>query len=342
LACAAVLVLCLAPAAGASPELRPTPRPGSDVSIFAPLATAAMPGPAPDAPVADMQAVPEAPAPNAAPAPLTVDAVRRAADAALARASAAAAGNGPAPPLAEVAVRLRPAPRPALAGAVEERPGAAGFPPRPAARPAALGQGERPAAMPRPLPRKEDVPRAAWDSRPEGALLTRAALSALAGHGAPLTRSQPADIAAWCPAYPTAGEAQRAAFWAGFLSTLAKHESRWRADAVGGGGQWFGLLQIGPATARGYGCRATSGTHLVHGPANLSCAVRILAATVPRDAAIAAGGRGAAADWGPMTVPEKRSEMQAWLRRQEYCTAPQARRPAPRPASLGALSSRAG
>jgi hypothetical protein len=273
-----------------------------------------------------------------------VDAVRRAADAALARASAAAtaAGNGLAESLSTVSARLRPAPRPALIGAVDGRPVATGIPPRPAVRPAALGRGKGPAAVPRPLPRKEDVPRAAWDARPEGALLTRAALSALAGHGAPLTRSQPADIAAWCPAYPGADEAQRAAFWAGFLSALAKHESRWRADAVGGGGQWFGLLQIGPATARGYGCRATSGAHLVHGPANLSCAVRILAATVPRDAAIAAGGRGAAADWGPMTVPEKRSEMQAWLRGQEYCAAPQARRPAPRPASLGPMPSRAG
>lgn len=202
----------------------------------------------------------------------------------------------------------------------------------------AAEQSALPRADIRPVARPDSLatvlPKARWDHRPRASRWTRAALSALAQHGAPLVESVPRDIAQWCPGYLKAGPAQRRAFWTGFMSALAKHESTYRADAVGGGGLWYGLLQILPATARGYGCRARSGAALKDGPANLSCAVRILAVTVPRDSAIAirdSRWRGVAADWGPMRSARKRADMAAWLRGQSYCAMGRSLRPVARP-----------
>lgn len=158
-----------------------------------------------------------------------------------------------------------------------------------------------------------------WDHRPEASVWTEASMTALSSHGAALAETVPADIERWCPAYPTAGVTDRRAFWAGLFSALAKHESTWNPEAVGGGGRWFGLLQISPATARAYGCAATSAEALRDGAANLRCAIRIAARTVPRDGVVAAGG-GIAADWGPMTVAAKREEIAAWTRAQPYCS----------------------
>ena len=154
-----------------------------------------------------------------------------------------------------------------------------------------------------------------WDHRPEADAWTRATLAALNAHGAVLPALVPADIDAWCPAYRGAGEAQRRAFWAGLLSALAKHESTWNPRAVGGGGLWYGLVQIAPGTARGHGCRATSGAALKDGSANLSCAVRIAARQVPKQNTVAEGMR----DWGPFHSSSKRAEMSAWTRSQSYC-----------------------
>jgi len=189
----------------------------------------------------------------------------------------------------------------------------------------------------RPHPRTMEIPNARWDHRPGGAAWTRSALSALAQHGAPLVQSVPRDIATWCPGYVSGGETQRRSFWVGFLSTLAKHESTYRAKAVGGGGLWYGLLQILPSTARGYGCRATSGGELTDGPDNLSCAIRIMARTVPRDNAIAVNDgrwRGVAADWGPLRSTDKMADMTSWLRGQEYCAITRSPRPPLRPRSI--------
>nr|WP_245972212.1 transglycosylase SLT domain-containing protein [Rhodovulum robiginosum] len=158
-----------------------------------------------------------------------------------------------------------------------------------------------------------------WDHRPEAARWTEASLAALQGPGAPLVDLVPADITAWCPAYPEAGPAQRRAFWAGLFSALAKHESTWNPGAVGGGGRWFGLVQIAPATARGYGCQARSGEDLKNGTLNLSCAIRIAAHTVPRDGVVAKGGRGIAADWGPFHSAAKRTDIATWTAQQSYC-----------------------
>lgn len=188
--------------------------------------------------------------------------------------------------------------------------------------------------LPRPPGRDGDMPRTRWEHRTDSPIWTRAALSALKGHGAPLTRTVPRDIADWCPAYQDADATRRAQFWVGFLSALAKYESTWKPGAVGGGGQWYGLLQILPATARGYGCRAGSGEALKHGPSNLSCALRIMATTVPRDRAIALRDgrwRGVAADWGPMRSDAKRREMARWLRSQSYCRPLSSTRPRLRP-----------
>lgn len=198
-----------------------------------------------------------------------------------------------------------------------------------------------PAAI-RPRARPEALPRMAWGQTPGTALWTRAALSALQGHAAALAQTVPRDIAAWCPAYPQADAAARRAFWAGFASALARHESGHRAAAVGGGGLYHGLLQILPATAAGYGCHARSGADLQNGAANLSCGLRIMARTVARDGVIAVQDgrwRGVAADWGPMRSPAKRAQMQGWLRQQVYCRPLSAVRPRARPAGQGMAQS---
>lgn len=183
----------------------------------------------------------------------------------------------------------------------------------------------------RPAMRQGRVPATRWQARSEAALWTRSMLSALKGHASPLVASVPRDIADWCPGYAANSASGRAAFWAGFASALAKHESTYRPEAVGGGGRWYGLLQILPATARGYGCRAGTGAALKDGAENLSCALRIMAVTVPRDNAVSLRDgrwRGVAADWGPMRSPAKRRDMAAWLRSQAYCQTPQT---SPRP-----------
>lgn len=162
-------------------------------------------------------------------------------------------------------------------------------------------------------------PGAAWDHKEEGAEWTRAVLAALDGPGAALVDDVPRDAARFCPAFEQAERAERKAFWVAFLSALAEKESTWREDVSGGGGRWHGLLQISPATAKGYGCRADSVDALKDGPANLRCAVRIMAATVGRDGVIAEGGGGVAADWGPLARAGQRDEIAAFTRAQDAC-----------------------
>ena len=188
----------------------------------------------------------------------------------------------------------------------------------------------------RPPLRGATLPRTRWQHMPGNAIWTRAALSALKSHGVPLVDLVPADVTDWCPAYPEQDKAGRRAFWVGFMSALAKYESTYKPWAVGGGGRWYGLLQILPATARGYKCTAQTGEALKNGAANLSCAVRILAHTVPRDGVIhgysGRKGLGVTADWGPMHSPAKRRDMARWLRAQNYCTRVDTIRPRLRPA----------
>jgi hypothetical protein len=161
----------------------------------------------------------------------------------------------------------------------------------------------------------------AWDHVPQSSEWEEAGFAALRSHAAVLPDLMPADIEAWCPGYPAATEAEREAFWLGLLSALARHESTWNEQAVGGGGRWFGLVQISPATARHYGCAATSGEALLDGAANVSCALRIWAETVPRDGVVAENTRGVAADWGPFHPSQvsKREQIRGWVQSQAYC-----------------------
>ncbi len=189
----------------------------------------------------------------------------------------------------------------------------------------------------RPIPRDTwAVPVARWDNHPNGSRWTAAVLAALRGPGGPLLDVVPRDIHAWCPGYATATPSQRAAFWTGLISVLAWHESAHDARAVGGGGQWFGLVQIAPGTARWRDCDAETSTELMNGAANLRCGIRIMAETVPRDGVVAEGMGGVAADWGPFHSERKREDMRRWVRDQPYCAAPPPQmRPIMRPSGLG-------
>lgn len=167
------------------------------------------------------------------------------------------------------------------------------------------------------------LPAMRWDHRPEADQWTASTLAALRREGAVLETTVPSDIAAFCPAYAKAPPADRRAFWAGFLSALAKHESTWNPQAKGGGGKWIGLMQIAPQTAKANGCEASSGKSLTDGSANLACAVKIAAKQVGRDGAIVTDGsggwRGVARDWAPMRSAEKRADVAGWTRAQSYC-----------------------
>ena len=133
-----------------------------------------------------------------------------------------------------------------------------------------------------PPPRDADIPRARWEYKAGGMLWTRVALSAVETHGQALLDVVPRDIAEWCPAYPGNTRDDRAAFWVGMMSALTRYESTFNPRAVGGGNLWFGLLQIYPPTAEFRKCRVQTGEGLKGASANLNCAVRIMAITVPR------------------------------------------------------------
>ena len=170
-----------------------------------------------------------------------------------------------------------------------------------------------------PEPKVEPVslPAMRWDFHAEGAAWTQATLAALDGHGAALVSFVPSDVGSYCPAYAENGPDDRAAFWSGLFSALAKHESTWNPEAVGGGGRWFGLTQIDPRSADWFGCNVTTGDALKNGPDNLSCAVRIATKQVLRRGTVTRGMR----DWGPFHSSSKRDDMSGWTSRQSYCRA---------------------
>jgi Transglycosylase SLT domain len=138
-----------------------------------------------------------------------------------------------------------------------------------------------------------------------------------------LLNTVPGDIETWCPAYDVADLDQRAAFWAGLVSVLAWYESTHNPRAIGGGGRWFGLVQIAPATARHRGCAVGSGEALLDGPANLRCGVRIMAQNVLRDGVVSRDMRGVAAEWGPFHSRSRREAMREWVSSQSYCAMPE-------------------
>lgn len=161
-----------------------------------------------------------------------------------------------------------------------------------------------------------------WDHRPEAMHWTKAAMNAVAEKDDVLAERVPADIATWCPGYAKASLEERRAFWVGVLSAVSKHESGWNPKAAGGGGRYMGLMQISPRTARDQGCEAQSAGALKDGSANLACAVEILADDVGRDGVVAGpGNRGVGRDWMPFRKADKRADMAAWTRVQEWCQA---------------------
>lgn len=193
----------------------------------------------------------------------------------------------------------------------------------------------------RPVLRQLSLPDARWDGNPRRRDWTRAVLDGLRSHASVLPAIVPKDIARYCPAYPTAGREQREAFWVGIISALAWHESTHRPEAVGGGDLWYGLTQIYPDTARRYQCKARTGDELKHPEDNLSCALRIMAVTVPRDRVISARMKGLAADWGPFHSSRKRTDMMNWTRQQSYCQGlSQSLRPLTRPDAVFAERAR--
>ncbi|MBY6003593.1 transglycosylase SLT domain-containing protein [Salipiger bermudensis] len=188
----------------------------------------------------------------------------------------------------------------------------------------------------RPQERSMTIPEARWGTSGERGTWSLAALSALRGPASNLPEIVPEDIATWCPAYPSAGREDREAFWIGLVSALAKHESTYRPTAVGGGGLWYGLLQILPSTARLYDCQAGTGAELKDPHLNLTCGLRIMAKTVQRDGVVSQNMRGVAADWGPFHSRKKREDMIAWTRAQPYCAGlPRSLKPVARPDSWG-------
>ena len=215
-----------------------------------------------------------------------------------------------------------PLPRPAVATGLPE--------------PAAVTPDAAPARSPRPIARDPWLrPALRWDDHPEADTWTQASLAALRRSSAQLASAMPADIAEWCPGYTqNAPPGQRRAFWLGLVSALAWYESGHRPQAVGGG-RWFGLMQIAPATARARGCAAGTGDALLDGRANLACAMRIIGQNVARDGVVAAGRGGVAAEWAPFRSSRKRESMRDWVRAQAYCQPvrrpPPGLRPLPRP-----------
>ncbi|WP_246849310.1 transglycosylase SLT domain-containing protein [Rubellimicrobium arenae] len=171
----------------------------------------------------------------------------------------------------------------------------------------------------RPEPRPVFTAAARWDGHGEADAWSEAAMKAIDSAPHNLTDLVPADIESWCPGYERNPAHLRAAFWVGTVSALARYESNFNPRAQGGGGAWQGLLQISPATARHYGCDATSAEALRDGEANLQCAIRIMSRTVSRDGVVAANDRGIAADWGPMSNPELRENIREWVQDQSYC-----------------------
>ena len=155
------------------------------------------------------------------------------------------------------------------------------------------------------------LPATRWDHRPEADEWTQSMLDALKTDGAVLLSSIPQDIETYCPGYEDASTDERAAFWVGMFSAIAKYESTWNPAAKGGGGRYLGLLQISPATARYVGCDSNG---LLDGATNLDCAVRIAANRAPSSAVA-----GLTTDWGPMHDRSKRAEVAAWTSVQSYC-----------------------
>jgi hypothetical protein len=158
-------------------------------------------------------------------------------------------------------------------------------------------------------------------------------MSALEQHGSALLSTDPADVSEYCPAYRTASTSDRAAFWVGFMSALAKPESNFNpatrfqepgmSERDGSPVISRGLLQISRESANlNYGCGIGEAEELHDPRTNLTCGVRILSRLVPRDGLIANEARpwhGAAAYWSPMRRSADKAAIRDFTSRQAYC-----------------------
>lgn len=172
---------------------------------------------------------------------------------------------------------------------------------------------------------------ARWDSDARGAEWTTFVLAALDEVGGPLVAGTPTDMHWYCPKYPTAGRAERAAAWTGLISMLAlfesgfKPETSYREDFKDRNGNYVisrGLLQLSIESANGYGCGIHDANELHDPRTNLTCGVRILTRLVDRAGVVAtaqAPWRGAAAYWSPFRRADRKAAMRDWLGRQSYC-----------------------
>jgi len=168
----------------------------------------------------------------------------------------------------------------------------------------------------------QSQPAARWDGRPGADTWTQSTLAAVTASTPDMAEVIPLDIVDWCPGYASAAAPQRREFWVGLISALVHHESFYNPRNVSSGGQWFGLIQIYPPTARFFGCDVRSGDALLDPDANLVCAVRIMSQAVADWPSISVDNgrwRGVAAQWGPMTQTRKREDMMAWTTAQDYC-----------------------
>ena len=152
----------------------------------------------------------------------------------------------------------------------------------------------------------------------EDAEWTQAALAALNAEGVTLLSAMPADVMQFCPGYATQTRENRAAFWAGLMSAVARHDGMARTGLRG----TSRLLRISRPAAQENGCDGSMGD----GADNARCAVRIMAQAIARDGAIAGGAedawrgwRGLARSWLPLRSSQSRGEIASWTRRQSYC-----------------------
>lgn len=139
---------------------------------------------------------------------------------------------------------------------------------------------------------------------------TNAALAALRAEGATLLSTVPADVMKYCPGYATQTPENRAAFWAGLATALARQQ--------GGMGGRLGPMRISGSAATENGCDGAMGDV----SENLHCAVRIMARHVTRDGTIAgakSGWRGLAREWLALRSPKGREGVASLTRRQGYC-----------------------
>jgi len=175
-------------------------------------------------------------------------------------------------------------------------------------------------------------PAARWDSKPDGRAWTQMTLESLGQHGMGLVSMVPSDIGNYCPAYQTADQSKRMAFWVGLISALAKFESSYKPeakftepnifDAQGNRVVSRGLLQISIESGRGYGCVIPTAEALHEPVVNLACTVRIMNRLITRDGLIGSTAdpwKGAAAYWSPFRKQARRQDIQNWTKRQAYC-----------------------